>query len=170
MRTNNLKKLAIGLACVSVVQTAAAEPWAVDVNPSNGFGGVTDLWDISQAGAFYADWDVFGSLSDDSPELSFGLGSQWGRPERWKFLRDAPGTSSQAEHADRFRVGALQADGGFRPRRAGELLRSFAAAFRRTMVRELQSERDLRSVWPCASALEQEGRRGESRWKRFIAR
>ena len=43
--------------------------------PSNGFGGVTDLWDISQAGTFYADWDAFGSLSDDSPELSFGLGS-----------------------------------------------------------------------------------------------
>lgn len=50
------------------------EEWAVDANPSNGFGGVTDLWDISQAGTFYADWDVFGSLSDDSPELSFGLG------------------------------------------------------------------------------------------------
>jgi hypothetical protein len=71
----SLKKLAIGLTCLSVAHTATAEPWVVDVTPANGFGGVTDLWDISQAGTFYADWDVFGSLSDNSPELSFGLGS-----------------------------------------------------------------------------------------------
>jgi hypothetical protein len=72
---HKLSKLAIGLACVSIVQTAAAEEWAVDVNPSNGFGGVTDLWDISLAGTFYADWDIFGSLADDSPNFSFGLGT-----------------------------------------------------------------------------------------------
>ena len=34
---------------------------------------MTDLWDINQAGTFYADWDIFGSLSDDSPNFSFGL-------------------------------------------------------------------------------------------------
>ena len=44
---HKLSKLAIGLACVSIVKTAAAEEWAVEVNPSNGFGGVTDLWDIN---------------------------------------------------------------------------------------------------------------------------
>jgi len=48
----------MGLVCVSAFQTADAEEWAVDVNPSNGFGGVTDLWDISQAGTFYADWEL----------------------------------------------------------------------------------------------------------------
>lgn len=73
----NLKGLAIALACAAFVQTARTEPWIVDVNPSNGFGGRTDLWDLNQAGTIYAEWDVFGSATfDNSPDIgSFGLGS-----------------------------------------------------------------------------------------------
>lgn len=71
MKTNNhllkrVKTLTFGLACLTVVQTSRAEIWQVPID---------NLWDLSQAGTFYADWDVFGAISDSTPELSFGLGS-----------------------------------------------------------------------------------------------
>jgi hypothetical protein len=71
MKTNNhllkrVKTLTFGLACLTVVQTSRAEIWQVPID---------NLWDLSQVGTFYADWDVFGAISDSTPELSFGLGS-----------------------------------------------------------------------------------------------
>lgn len=70
-----MKGFGIAFAYAVVSHTAGAEPWAVDANPANGFEGRTDLWELTQPGTMYAEWDVFGSLSDDTPELSFGLGS-----------------------------------------------------------------------------------------------
>jgi hypothetical protein len=71
-----VKGSAMALACVATFHSAGAEEFVVDVNPGNGFGGRTDLWNISDAGTLYAEWDVFNSaVSDNSPDIgSFGLG------------------------------------------------------------------------------------------------
>ena len=73
----NIKGFAIALVCAAVAHTAGAETFVVDVNPGNGFGGRTDLWNIGDAGTLYAEWDVFNSpISDNSPDIgSFGLGT-----------------------------------------------------------------------------------------------
>ena len=75
--STNLKGLAIALACAAIAHTAGAETFVVDVNPANGFGGRTDLWNIDDAGTLYAEWDVFDSpISDSTPDIgSFGLGT-----------------------------------------------------------------------------------------------
>src|SRR5262245_48465596 len=62
---NRVKTLTFGLVCLAAAQTARAEEFQVPI----------DLWDLSQAGTFYAEWDVFDSLSDSTPQFSFGLGS-----------------------------------------------------------------------------------------------
>jgi hypothetical protein len=73
----NMKGFAIALVCAAVAHTTGAETFVVDVNPANGFGGRTDLWNIDDAGTLYAEWDVFDSpISDSSPDIGlFGLGA-----------------------------------------------------------------------------------------------
>jgi len=62
---------------VSQQAVAASAVWDVDVNPTNGFGGVTSIWNVSDAGTAFAEWNVFDSTSDSSPDVgSFGPAPQ----------------------------------------------------------------------------------------------
>ncbi|MCL4777174.1 MAG: VPLPA-CTERM sorting domain-containing protein [Gammaproteobacteria bacterium] len=57
--------------------SAASAVWDVDVNPLNGFGGITSSWAVDAAGSAYAAWNVFDSMMDTTPDAgSFGPGPQ----------------------------------------------------------------------------------------------
>jgi hypothetical protein len=51
---SGVKGFANALACAAVFHTARAEAFVVEVNPANGFGGRTNLWNVEHAGALYS--------------------------------------------------------------------------------------------------------------------
>lgn len=68
--------VALGLTLLSGQAIATPAVWDVDVNPANGFGGVTGSWGLSDAGSAYAEWNFFESTSDSTPDVGeFGLDS-----------------------------------------------------------------------------------------------
>jgi hypothetical protein len=80
MNTRNLRTYA-GSIIVGLItsQTAAAAGalWDADVNPTNGFGGLASTWGLTDADTIYAEWNVFDSLSDNTPDIgSFGPAPQ----------------------------------------------------------------------------------------------
>lgn len=56
----------------------ASGVWDVDVNPTNGFGGLTPTWGLTDADTVYAEWKVFdGYPTDTTPDVgSFGSNPQ----------------------------------------------------------------------------------------------
>lgn len=68
--------LVIGLMA-SQQAIAATALWDVNVDPTNGFGGLTATWGLTDADTAYAEWVVFDSLSDSTPDAgSFGPAPQ----------------------------------------------------------------------------------------------
>lgn len=62
----------IGMS-VSTQAFAIGAAWDVDLSPANGFGGQTDSWALNAPGSLYAEWNVFGGLTDSTPDVgSFG--------------------------------------------------------------------------------------------------
>lgn len=56
---------------------AAGAVWNVDLNPTNGFGGVTGTWAINAPGSALAAWNVFNGTTDTAPDAgSFGPAPQ----------------------------------------------------------------------------------------------
>jgi hypothetical protein len=78
LRTLSLASVATTLLAASPASRAAQAVWDIDLNPTNGFGGLTSAWSLTDSDSAAAEWNIFnGYPLDSAPDvLSFGPSPQ----------------------------------------------------------------------------------------------
>lgn len=79
MNTGKLLALGALSGCMALgsVTQAATTVWDASLDPGDGFGGRTSVWALNDAGTAWAEWNMFDSLNDSTPDVgSFGPAPQ----------------------------------------------------------------------------------------------